>query len=123
MTVGQVKKEILAEMKRKYNIDIPYERCRLRERYFVLASKVLLDHQKFKDFQFYSQFGMVVQELPDKDPVTNSSQIVIFVRRWFATKIHLGPPQEIVLDESSVEEMVKKVSGILIIVNLFITKD
>lgn len=109
MTVGQAKKEILAEMKRRYNIEIPYERCRLREKCFVLPSKVLLDHQKFKDFQFYSQFEMIVQELPDKDPVTNSNQVIIFVRRWFPTKRHFGPPQEIVLDETTMEEMMKKV--------------
>lgn len=112
MTVGQAKKEILAEMKRRYNIEIPYERCRLREKCFVSPSKVLLDHQKFKDFQYYSQFEMIVQELPDKDPVTNSNQVIIFVRRWtnFISKIHLGPPQEIVLDETTIEEMMKKVS-------------
>ncbi|KAK9300885.1 hypothetical protein QLX08_006588 [Tetragonisca angustula] len=112
MTIGQAKKEILAEMKRRYNIEIPYERCRLREKCFVSPSKVLLDHQKFKDFQYYSQFEMIVQELPDKDPVTNSNQVIIFVRRWtnFISKIHLGPPQEIVLDETTIEEMMKKLS-------------
>ncbi|XP_068965788.1 ubiquitin carboxyl-terminal hydrolase 47-like isoform X1 [Bombus flavifrons] len=110
MTVGQAKKEILAEMKRRYNIEIPYERCRLREKCFVLPSKVLLDHQKFKDFQYYSQFEMIVQELPDKDPVTNSNQVIVFVRRWYPIKFHIGPPQEIVLDETTLKEMMKKLS-------------
>lgn len=110
MTVGQAKKEILVEMKRRYNIEIPYERCRLREKCFVLPSKVLLDHQKFKDFQYYSQFEMIVQELPDKDPVTNSNQVIVFVRRWYPIKFHVGPPQEIVLDETTLKEMMKKVS-------------
>ncbi|XP_076764175.1 ubiquitin specific protease 47 [Xylocopa sonorina] len=112
MTVGQAKKEILAEMKKRYDIDIPYERCRLREKCFVLALKVLLDHQKFKDFQFYSQFEIIVQELPDKDPVINSEQVIVVVRRWFPSKVLFGPPQEIVLDKTTVEEIVKKLSAI-----------
>ncbi|CAK9829042.1 Ubiquitin carboxyl-terminal hydrolase 47 [Anthophora retusa] len=110
MTVGQAKKEILAEMKRRYNIEIPYERCRLRKKSFMLDSKVFLDHQKFEELQFYSQSEMMIQELPDKDPLTNSNQVIVFVRRWYPTKIELGQPQEIVLEEKTIAEMLKKLS-------------
>ncbi|KOC63118.1 Ubiquitin carboxyl-terminal hydrolase 47, partial [Habropoda laboriosa] len=109
MTVRQAKKEILAEMKKRYNIEIPYERCRLRKKSFMLDSKVFLDHQKFEELNFYLS-EMMIQELPDKDPFTNSNQAIVFVRRWYSTKNQLGPPQEIVLDEKTVAEMLKKLS-------------
>ncbi|KYM95785.1 Ubiquitin carboxyl-terminal hydrolase 64E [Cyphomyrmex costatus] len=112
VTVGHAKKEILAEIKRKYDIDIPYEKCRLRKKYFKTASKVFLNEQKFEDFQFHSQFGMIVQELPDKEIVTDTNQIVLFVKRWLPAKLQLGQFQEIVMDNRTVEELKKKLSSI-----------
>lgn len=112
MTVGHAKKEILAEIKRKYDIDIPYERCRLRKKYYKTASKVFLNEQKFEDLQFHSQLEMIVQELPDKEPVTNTNQIVLFVRRWSPEKLQLEQFQEVVLDSDTVEELKNKVSRV-----------
>lgn len=110
MTVGQAKKEILAEIKRKYDIDIPYERCRLRKKYYKTASKVFLDEQKFEDLRSHSQFEMIIQELPDKETVTDTNQIVLFVRRWLPAKLELESFQEIVLENRTIEELRKKVS-------------
>lgn len=107
MTVGQAKKEILAEIKKKYDIDIPYEKCRLRKKCYKTASKVFLDEQKFEDL--HSQFEMIVQELPDKETVTDPNQIVLFVRRWLPAKLQLAQFQEIVMDNRTVEELKKKV--------------
>ncbi|XP_011632644.1 ubiquitin carboxyl-terminal hydrolase 47 [Pogonomyrmex barbatus] len=112
MTVGHAKKEILAEIKRKYDIDIPYEKCRLRKKYYKTASKVFLNEQKFEDLRFHSQFEMIVQELPDKETVTDTTQIVLFVRRWLPAKLQLGQFQEIIMDNRTVEELKKKLSSI-----------
>ncbi|CAL1686058.1 unnamed protein product [Lasius platythorax] len=112
MTVGHAKKEILAEIKRKYDIDIPYEKCRLRKKYYKTASKVFLNEQKFEDLRFHSQFEMIVQELPDKETVTDTNQIVLFVRRWLPAKMQLEQFQEIVMDNKTVEELKKKLSSI-----------
>ncbi|XP_029160732.1 ubiquitin carboxyl-terminal hydrolase 47 isoform X2 [Nylanderia fulva] len=112
MTVGQAKKEILAEIKRKYDIDIPYEKCRLRKKYYKTASKVFLNEQKFEDLRFQSQFEMIVQELPDKETITDTNQIVVFVRRWLPAKVQLEQFQEIVMDNKTVEELKKKLSSI-----------
>lgn len=109
MTFGQAKKQILAEIKKKYNIDIPYEKCRLRKKYYNTASKVFLDKQKF-DQQLLTQFEMIVQELPEKEVVTdNDNQVVLFVRRWSPAKVQLGQFQEVVLDEKLIEELRRKV--------------
>jgi len=110
MTVGHAKKEILAEIKRKYDIDIPYEKCRLRKKCYKTPSKVFLNEQKFEDLGIHSQFEMIVQELPDKEPVTDSNQIVMFVRRWSSEKMQLEQFQEIILDNKIVEELKSKVS-------------
>lgn len=112
MTVGQAKKEILTEIKRKYDIDIPYERCRLRKKYYKTASKVFLDEQKFEDLRSHSQFEMIIQKLPDKETVTDINQIVLFVRRWLPAKLELEQFQEIVLENRTIEELRKKVSHI-----------
>ncbi|XP_076171175.1 ubiquitin carboxyl-terminal hydrolase 47-like isoform X2 [Ptiloglossa arizonensis] len=112
MTVGQAKKEILAEIKRKHNIDIPYERCRLREKCLGLASTVYLDFQKFEDFPFRSLSEIILQELPDEEPVVDSDQVVLFVKRWSPTHIQLGPSEEIVMNGNSVRELKKKLSAI-----------
>ncbi|KAF7405145.1 hypothetical protein HZH66_004051 [Vespula vulgaris] len=112
MTFGQAKKQILAEIKKKYNIDIPYEKCRLRKKYYNTASKVFLDKQKF-DQQLLTQFEMIVQELPEKEVVTdNDNQVVLFVRRWSPAKVQLGQFQEVVLDEKLIEELRRKISSI-----------
>ncbi|XP_017893324.1 ubiquitin carboxyl-terminal hydrolase 47 isoform X2 [Ceratina calcarata] len=121
MTVGQMKREILAEMKNKYDIEIPYHFCRLLENTYML---LLEDHQRIKDFHFDAQFRLqilvqelilrrkqpvVVQESSDEDePVTNSH--LITVQRWFPKRKALGPVQKIALDEMTVEEMVKTLS-------------
>ncbi|XP_070171838.1 ubiquitin carboxyl-terminal hydrolase 47 isoform X1 [Polyergus mexicanus] len=112
MTVGHAKKEILAEIKRKYDIDIPYEKCRLRKKYYKTPSKVFLNEQKFEDLRFHAQFEMIVQELSDKETVTDINQIILFVRRWLPAKLQLGQFQEIVMDNRTVEELKKKLSSI-----------
>ena len=111
-TVGETKKEILAELKKKYNLDIPYDRCRLREKCQMIPSKVFLDDQKFEVYENYSQTEMIIQELPDKEPVTNDNQVVVFIRRWYPAQIQLGPFQEIVVDRESITEIRKKLSEI-----------
>ncbi|XP_015186575.1 PREDICTED: ubiquitin carboxyl-terminal hydrolase 47 isoform X1 [Polistes dominula] len=112
MTFGQAKKQILAELKKKHNIDIPYEKCRLRKKYHNIASKVFLDKQKF-DQLLLTQYEMIVQELPEKETVTdNDNQVVLFVRRWFPAKVQLDQLQEVVLDEKSIDELKRKISSI-----------
>ncbi|KAK2587743.1 hypothetical protein KPH14_003851 [Odynerus spinipes] len=120
MTFGQAKKQILAEIKKKYNIDIPYEKCRLRKKYYNTASKVFLDKQKFEDQllnqrldqRLLTQFEMIVQELPEKETVTDNNQVVLFVRRWSPSQMQLGQFQEVVLDDKSIEELRRKISSI-----------
>jgi hypothetical protein len=52
---------------------------------------------------------MFLQELPEPEKVTSSSQLVFFVRRWCPANLELKPFQEVVLDGSTVEELKTKV--------------
>ncbi|XP_046413365.1 ubiquitin carboxyl-terminal hydrolase 47 isoform X1 [Neodiprion fabricii] len=112
MTVGQAKKEILAEIKRKYNIDIPYEKCRLRRKNYKTASKVCLDEEKFEVLRLYTQCELFVQELPDKETVKDYNQVVLFVRKWSPSQMQLTPFEEITMNGKSIEELKEKLSSI-----------
>lgn len=109
-TVGHAKKDILTKLKKEYDINIPYEKCRLRKKYYKTASKVFLDEQKFEDLRFHSQLEMIIQELSDKETVTDSNQIILFVRRWLPAKLELCPFQEVVINNNSTEELRQKVN-------------
>ncbi|XP_012279277.1 ubiquitin carboxyl-terminal hydrolase 47 [Orussus abietinus] len=113
-TGAQAKKEILADLKKQFNIDIPYERCRLRKKKNKTMSQVFLADQKLEDLMnlTYPPSDLVVQELPDVDTVTSPEQIVMFVRRWSYWKTQLGPYQEIVLEEKSIESLKEAMSAI-----------
>lgn len=112
MTVGQAKKEILAEIKRKYDIDIPYEKCRLRRKNYKTASKVFLDEEKFEELRLYAQCELIVQELPDKETVKDHNQVVLFVRKWSPSQMQLAPFEEITMNGKSIEELKEKLSSI-----------
>ncbi|XP_069705284.1 ubiquitin carboxyl-terminal hydrolase 47 isoform X2 [Periplaneta americana] len=111
MTVGEAKREILEEIKRKYSIDIPYERCRLRKKSWKNPAKVYLDDQRFEDdISLFPNWEMFLQELPEPEKVTSSSQLVLFVRRWCPATLELKSFQEVLLDGSTVEELKAKLS-------------
>lgn len=45
-TVREVKREILIQAKKQHMLDIPFDRCRLREKSWKKPKKVYLDDQK-----------------------------------------------------------------------------
>ncbi|XP_071446891.1 ubiquitin carboxyl-terminal hydrolase 47-like isoform X2 [Hetaerina americana] len=134
-TVLSAKREILAEIKKKLSIDIPLNRCRLRKKMWKSPGRVYIDNQKFEDL--VSGWEMFVQELPpvqnekpkseegDKDasaptkeediqyePKTNTSQLCLFIRRWYPDKLELGNLQEVVINDANVQELKEKLSKI-----------
>ena len=109
MTVAQAKEEILAELKLKYDLEIPFQRFRLRKKSSRSASMVLLNTSRFEDLSVSSQDELVVQELPEDETVTEPKQLVLFVRQWSRSKLQLGPIQEVVLNGRTVSELKEKV--------------
>lgn len=111
MTVGQAKKEILESVKKQHNLDIPFNRCRLRKKNWKSPNKVYLDDQKFVDeIMLHTNWEMFLQELPGPEVVQNSDQLLLFVRQWCPSSLELKEFNEILLDGSSVAEFKEKLS-------------
>ncbi|CAH1998952.1 unnamed protein product [Acanthoscelides obtectus] len=107
--VHQVKKEILFAAKKQHMLDIPYNKCRLREKSWKRPRKIFLDDQKFyRDSP--PLMDLFLQELNDVETVTSNDQLVLFVRQWCPSTLTLKPFQEVVLDNSTMEELKSKIS-------------
>lgn len=110
-TVGQAKKEILESIKKQYQIDIPYNRCRLRKKNWKCPTKVYLDDQKFvDDIMLHTNWEMFIQELPGPEIITSTDQLLVFVRQWCPSTLELKPFHEILLDGFTVTEFKEKLS-------------
>lgn len=109
-TVGQVKKEILIQAKIQHMLDIPYSKCRLRRKNRKDPSTIFMDDEKFVDLCMLEKFEVCLQELPEGEKVTKSTQVVLFIRKWDPLTYSLGPFQEVVLDLKTMDELKKKIS-------------
>lgn len=111
MTVAQAKREILEAIKKQYQIDIPFNRCRLRKKNWKNPNVVYRDDQKFiDDILLHTNWEMFVQELTGPEVVMNSDQLLLFVRQWCPSTLELKPYQEVLLDGTSVAEFKDKLS-------------
>lgn len=109
MTVGQAKKEILETVKKQYNIDIPYNRCRLRKKNWKSPNKVYLDDQKFvDDIVLHTNWEMFLQELSGPEVITSTEQLLLFVRQWCPSTLELKPYSELLLDGFTIAEFKEK---------------
>ncbi|XP_057671617.1 ubiquitin carboxyl-terminal hydrolase 47 [Diorhabda carinulata] len=110
-TVGTVKKEILFQAKKQHMLDIPYHKCRLREKNWKKPKRVYLDDQRFdKDILVLPNMDVYLQELPDVEQVTSRDQCLFFVRQWCPSTLTLRPFQEVVVDNLTRDELKKKLS-------------
>ncbi|XP_042908811.1 ubiquitin carboxyl-terminal hydrolase 47 isoform X2 [Parasteatoda tepidariorum] len=113
MTVLTAKKEILAELKEKCSMDIPLNRCRLRKKSWKSPGAIYLDHLQFeKDIPIDQNSEMFVEFLPDAEPVTSTTQLVLFTRRWHPAAFKLDSFKEIVFDDTKTLTITKKLSEI-----------
>ncbi|KRT86654.1 hypothetical protein AMK59_2358 [Oryctes borbonicus] len=110
-TVASAKKDILLQAKKQHMIDIPYSKCRLRKKNWKNPAKIYLDCQKFSDdIQITNKFEMILQDLGEEERLTKPTQMAIFVKRWCPETLTLTPFHEIVLDNSCMNELKKKLS-------------
>lgn len=111
--IATLKKEILKEVEKRAGLKIPYERCRLRKQAWKNPGAVLLDSDVWDEiFRTNGRIEVYIQELDGPDPVTNSSQTLLFVRRWHPSTMTLSPFVEVVIDNSSINSLSKKVAEI-----------
>ncbi|XP_044272052.1 ubiquitin carboxyl-terminal hydrolase 47 isoform X2 [Tribolium madens] len=110
-SVGQVKKEILFKAKKQHMLDIPYNKCRLREKCLKKPRKVYLDDQVFSDdILVLSSYEIYLQELPYPEKVTSTNQQALFARHWCPATMTLQPFQEVIIDTPTMTELKTKVS-------------
>lgn len=116
--VGQVKRDILEHLATngsKYNTLRP-EKCRLRKKGYKTISDVYSDDKKIEDLQMSSSCNdMILQEADDLASITptHSDDIVLFIRRWYPSKIELGPVKEILFPhKSELRNLLSKLSDI-----------
>ncbi|KAJ9585896.1 hypothetical protein L9F63_020459 [Diploptera punctata] len=111
MTVGEAKKEILEEIKRKYVSTIGVSQCRLRKKSWKNPTKVCLDDERFDvDVSLFPNWEMFLQELPEPEKVKSDNLLVLFVRRWCPSTLELKPFDEVILDGTTVDELKAKLS-------------
>lgn len=92
-------------------IDFFLIRCRLRKKKWKSPVKAYLDDEVWgQDILLESNTDIFLQELPGPEIVKSSSQLLLFVRRFYPSKYQLGSFQEIVMDGRNVSELKTKVS-------------
>ncbi|RZF32369.1 hypothetical protein LSTR_LSTR001833 [Laodelphax striatellus] len=113
-TVGKTKQDILNELSKKFNMKIPYNKCRLRKKNWRNPTKACLDDQIWEeDIMLTTNPELLVQELPETEIVTSPSQLLIFLRRWYPSKLQLSSLQEIAVErDNSVQGLKAKISEV-----------
>ncbi|XP_065160400.1 ubiquitin carboxyl-terminal hydrolase 47 [Atheta coriaria] len=106
-TVAAAKKEILLQAKKQHMIDIPFNSCRLRKRYHDVPVRILLDDEKIGDLPMVN-YELYIQRI--NGPERTSSQLSVFVRQWFPSKLSLSTFQEVNLELKTKEELKARIS-------------
>lgn len=108
--MAQTKKEILAGLEKRFKIEIPYDRCRLRRKLEKTAANVYFDDQKMKDIRSNWPREIIVQKLLAEETVTSPTDVLIFARRLPNLDEKATPLQELVISDVSLTEVRKKVN-------------
>ncbi|XP_052243350.1 ubiquitin carboxyl-terminal hydrolase 47-like isoform X4 [Dreissena polymorpha] len=111
MTVLESKKLIIPELKSQLNMDIPLERLRLRKKTWKNPGSIYTDTQAYEEeIPIYPNWEVFMEVLDCDETLKSTSQLALFVRRWFPSKYELGPIEEVVLSEQSVDGLKSKIS-------------
>lgn len=95
----------------KYSTII-FLRCRLRKKNWKNVGRVYLDSQVWvDDVVVYSNGDVLIQELPESETVTSTSQLSVFVRHWQPSTLTLGPFEELILDTFGIDDLKQKVAN------------
>ncbi|WAR06828.1 UBP47-like protein [Mya arenaria] len=111
MTVLESKNLILPELKAQHNMDIPIERCRLRKKTWKNPGSIYTDRQVYEDeIPIYPNWEVFMEILDCEETLVSASQLAVYTRRWFPAKYELGPFEEVVISEHTVEQLKTKIS-------------
>ncbi|XP_077867523.1 ubiquitin carboxyl-terminal hydrolase 47-like [Saccoglossus kowalevskii] len=113
MTVLESKQQIIEEMNRMYDTDTPVERCRMRKKTWKNPGTIFLNDQIYEDdIPIYSNWEIFVEILPEPEKMMSMAQLSLFSKRWRPSDLSLDSFQEIILENSTVEELKKRLSEV-----------
>lgn len=110
MTVAQVKKIMIDQVKRKCNVDIPMNRLRFREKLNTFMSDILFNDMQMGSVFLNKENEIVIQELQEDETVFSANQTVLFVRHWSRSTLELQSCQEIVFERNNLSDMMEKIA-------------
>ncbi|XP_072165726.1 ubiquitin carboxyl-terminal hydrolase 47-like [Diadema setosum] len=106
MTVLESKQELLPELKKKFNIDVPLDRLRLRKKSWKNPATIFQNDRIYEeDIAIFPNWEVFVELLDRPEQVQSSSKLALYVRRWRPSEMKLDPFEEVVLDNASVIEL------------------
>lgn len=114
--VGQIKKEILVEIRDRCGLDIPLNRCRLRKKVSGNPGSLYLDDDRI-DYDAYivHSHKVFLEVLPGPEKVHSASSLVLYVRRWRPSTYTFDLLEEVVLAERTVpalKDALSQLSGL-----------
>lgn len=116
MTVKQCKELLQPEICQRCGIDVPVENLRMRRKNWKNPGTVYVDSQVFEEnIQVYASFEVFLEVLEGPERMTSTEQLSVYVRQWHPSTLTLDLPQEVVLQDSVVQELkeeISKLSGI-----------
>lgn len=113
MTVRESKELILPDIKEKFGMDIPLDRCRLRKKSWKNPGTVYINSQVYEDeIAIFPNWEVFLEILDKPDELKSMQQLAIYLRRWRPSTFTLDPFQEVVLSHQTVEELRQKISGV-----------
>lgn len=84
----------------------------MRKKNWKNVGRVYLDSQVWvDDVVVYSNGDVLIQELPESETVTSTSQLSVFVRHWQPSTLTLGPFEELILDTFGIDDLKQKVAN------------
>lgn len=111
MTILDSKKQVLSELKIEHNMDVPLDRCRLRKKTWKNPGTIYIDSQKYEEeIPIYPNWEVFLEILIDPEQVTSTAHLAVYVRQWKPSIMELGPFQEVVISQQTVEELKSKIS-------------
>uniref|UniRef100_A0A2D4M1I8 Ubiquitin carboxyl-terminal hydrolase 47 n=1 Tax=Micrurus spixii TaxID=129469 RepID=A0A2D4M1I8_9SAUR len=113
MTVRQSKEELLPQLREQCGLNLTVDRFRLRKKTWKNPGTVFLDYHVYEeDINISSNWEVFLEILEEAEKMKSMSQLAVLSRRWRPSEMKLDPFQEVVLENSSVDELKEKLSAI-----------
>uniref|UniRef100_A0A0B8RNW0 Ubiquitin carboxyl-terminal hydrolase 47 n=1 Tax=Philothamnus irregularis TaxID=1899461 RepID=A0A0B8RNW0_9SAUR len=113
MTVRQSKEELLPQLREQCGLNLTVDRFRLRKKTWKNPGTVFLDYHVYEeDINISSNWEVFLEILEEAEKMKSMSQLAVLSRRWRPSEMKLDPFQEVVLENSSVDELKEKLCAI-----------